>query len=59
MNMNYFFAILIIAIWTIILIGMAWRTKTRPIVNILAGIEIMLILGIIYWVPYWLIFQGR
>ena len=54
--MNYIFAGLIIAAWLFLVITLGWNTNDKPWKNIITGVERFVILGIVYWIPFWLIF---
>ena len=48
--------VLIIFIWYFLVVLMGWNNKYPAIKNFLITIEITLILGLVYWIPFWLIF---
>ena len=50
------FAVIILLVWCFIVILINWNNKITSIKNLLYSIEIVLMLGIIYWIPFWLIF---
>lgn len=50
------FGVLIIFIWYFLVVLMGWNNKNPVIKNFLIAMEITLILGIVYWIPFWLIF---
>lgn len=54
--MNYFFAGLILGVWFFLQMGLQWSTAHKTNVNVIYSIGTFLILGVIYWVPFWLIF---
>lgn len=54
--MNYIFAGLIVAAWLFLVITLGWNVKLKTWQNILTGIELFVVLGSIYLVPFWLIF---
>lgn len=54
--MNYFFAGLILGLWFFLQAGLQWSTEHKRSVNLAFSIGTFLILGVIYWVPFWLIF---
>lgn len=54
--MNYIFAGLIIAAWLFLVIILGWDVKLKTWQNIVTGVELFVILGIVYWIPFWLIF---
>lgn len=54
--MNYFFAGLILALWLLLESGLQWSTEYKASVNLVYVIGTFLMLGVIYWVPFWLIF---
>lgn len=53
---NYIFAGLILLVWTILVIYLGWDEKLSPVLNIIDAILITVMFGVIYWVPFWLIF---
>lgn len=54
--MNYIFAGLILGVWFFLQTGLQWSAEHKPKVNLVYSIATFLILGAIYWVPFWLIF---
>ena len=50
------FAILILVVWLLLVIAFSWKVDSKPAVNILMGTLTYIILGIFYFVPFWLIF---
>lgn len=50
-------AIAILALWFIIELGIQWNKKYNAVVNLAFGIMIFLLLGVIYWAPFWLFFM--
>lgn len=50
------FAVIILLVWCFIVILINWNNKITSIKNLLYSIEIVLMLGLIYWIPFWLIF---
>lgn len=54
--MNYFFAGLILGVWFFLQMGLQWNMRHKHSVNVVYSIGTFLILGVIYWVPFWLIF---
>lgn len=54
--MNYFLAGAILAVWLIIVISLSWVSKARVIVNLGVGIFVYVLMGVFYYVPFWLIF---
>lgn len=54
--MNYFFAGLILGVWFFLQMGLQWSDKHKTLPNIADAVLSFLLLGIIYWVPFWLIF---
>lgn len=54
--MNYFFAGLILGVWFFLQMGLQWSSEHKTNVNVVYSIGTFLILGVIYWVPFWLIF---
>lgn len=54
--MNYFLAGAILAIWLIIVISLSWVSKAKVIVNLGVGIFVYMLMGVFYYVPFWLIF---
>ena len=55
--MNYIFGIAILILWFLVEQGLQWSEKNKPHVNFIYGSMIFTILGIVYWVPFWLIFM--
>ena len=53
---NYIFAGLILLVWMILVIYLGWDEKLSPVLNIIDAILITVMFGVIYWVPFWLIF---
>lgn len=53
---NYIFAGLILVAWVILAIHLSWDEKTSPVLNIIDGILVTVMFGLVYWVPFWLIF---
>lgn len=54
--MNYFLAGAILAVWLIIVISLSWVSKAKIIVNLGVGIFVYVLMGVFYYVPFWLIF---
>ena len=54
--MNYFLAGAILAVWLIIVISLSWVSKAKVIVNLGVGIFVYLLMGVFYYIPFWLIF---
>ena len=54
--MNNVFAGLILGFWMIFVIFLGWDKKVPAIWNLIDGILITLMFGVVYWVPFWLIF---
>ena len=54
--MNYFLAGAILAVWLIIVISLSWVSKAKVIVNLGVGIFVYVLMGVFYYVPFWLIF---
>ena len=54
--MNYIFAGLILGVWFFLQMGLQWSMEHKRSVNVVYSIGTFLILGVIYWVPFWLIF---
>ncbi len=50
------FAVIILLVWCFIVILMNWNNKIKPVNNLLYSIEVVLVLGLVYWIPFWLIF---
>ena len=51
-----FFAGLIAIVWFAIVLALSWDTKMSPVKNVILGIMIVIFLGVVYWVPFWLLF---
>jgi hypothetical protein len=54
--MNYIFAIAIITFWIMVVVSFSWDPKVRFRTNFIIIMLTVLVLGLIYWVPFWLIF---
>lgn len=54
--MNYFLAGAILAVWLVIVISLSWVSKARVIVNLGVGIFVYVLMGVFYYIPFWLIF---
>lgn len=54
--MNYFFAGLILGLWFFLQMGIQWSSEHKVQVNVVYSTFTFLVLGAIYWVPFWLIF---
>ena len=54
--MNYFFAGLILGVWFFLQAGLQWSTEHKSSVNLVYSLATFLLMGVIYWVPFWLIF---
>ena len=54
--MNYIFAIAILVLWFAVEQGLQWSPKNTPVINFIYGTMIFTILGVFYWVPFWLLF---
>lgn len=50
------FAAIILLVWCFVVILMNWNNKITSAKNLLYSIEVVLVLGLIYWIPFWLIF---
>lgn len=56
MSMSDIFAVLILVVWLILVIAFAWKSDSKPVVNIIMGAVTYILLGIFYLIPFWLIF---
>ena len=56
MSMSDIFAILILVVLLFLVIAFAWKSDSKPVVNIIMGTATYIVLGIFYLVPFWLIF---
>lgn len=54
--LNYILAGLIIIAWLVLVVMLGWDSVDPVWKNVLTGIELFVVLGSIYWVPFWLIF---
>lgn len=54
--MNYFLAGAILAVWLVIVISLSWVSKAKVIFNVGVGIFVYVLMGVFYYVPFWLIF---
>ena len=54
--MNYVIAGIIIAIWCWLAGGWCWNPKASTMVNIVMILITIFVIGIIHWVPFYLIF---
>ena len=54
--MNYLFAGLILLAWLYVAVSFSWTPKVGPKMNLFAGVATVILLGIVYWIPFWLIF---
>ena len=54
--MNYIIAGTILLIWIYISMSFTWDPNVSLTVNIIMGLVCIILLGLIYWVPFWLIF---
>lgn len=54
--LNYILAGLIIITWLVVVIMIGWDNKDPAWKNVLTGIELFVVLGINYWISFWLIF---
>ena len=55
--MKLIFGILILIMWCAVATLMGWDNKRSRVHNIFIGLVTVLIIGVIYWVPFWLIFM--
>ena len=55
--MNYIFAGLIIAAWIYLTMSLSWDPHASKAANLIIGLGCVLLLGLIYWLPFWLIFM--
>ena len=53
---NYIFAGLILTVWFLLTTGMSWDKDLNPTHNIFLSLEVFIMVGLVYWVPFWLIF---
>lgn len=54
--MTHVLAGLILAVWFIMVLSLEWDKKYSKLTNVVYGILIYLFLGVIYLIPFWLIF---
>lgn len=54
--MNYLIAGVILALWLYVAMIFSWSPKASLTVNLFAGFMAVVLLGVVYWVPFWLIF---
>lgn len=51
--------IIILVLWFIIEVGLQWNDKYSTGINFIFGFMTFLLLGVIYWTPFWLFFVKR
>lgn len=54
--MNYLIAFLILATWSYIAMNISWNSKYGLGTNLFAGFGTIVLIGIVHWIPFWLIF---
>ena len=55
--MNYVIAGIILLFWIYISMSFSWDPNSSRTVNLIVGLGCVILLGLIYWVPFWLIFM--
>ena len=55
--MSTVFGILILIIWTYLVMAINWDSESSVSVNVIVNLVIIGLLGVIYWLPFWLIFM--
>ena len=55
--MNYLIAFLILAVWCYVAVSFSWTPKVSPAANLFAGLGAVVLIGIVHWLPFWLIFM--
>lgn len=55
-NVNYLIAGAILLVWIYIALSFSWDPNTRTGINLFLGFSVVILLGLIYWIPFWLIF---
>ena len=53
---NYIIAGLILAVWIFVAMNFSWSPNVRLSVNLFAGLGAIILLGLVHWIPFWLIF---
>ena len=54
---NYIIAGLILAVWIYVAMTFSWSTKASLSINLFAGLGAIILLGLVHWIPFWLIFM--
>ena len=54
--MRNLFAAAILAVWAYVAMNICWSPKLSRTTNVIGGIVTFLLLGLVYWIPFWLIF---
>lgn len=54
--MKYLLAAMIAVLWIYIALSFSWDPKSSIRTNLVIGFGAIILIGIIYWVPFWLIF---
>lgn len=54
--MNYILAGAILLVWLFLITFMIWDPKASTLINIWGGLFVFVITGVVYALPFWLIF---
>ena len=54
---NYIIAGLILAVWIFVAMSFSWNPKVSLGANLFAGLGAIILLGLVHWLPFWLIFM--
>ena len=55
--MNYLIAFLILATWSYVAMNITWNSKYGLGTNLFAGFGTIVLIGVVHWIPFWLIFM--
>lgn len=55
--MNILFSVLIITAWVYIAMSIFWSPTASFRTNMFFGLMTIIFLGLIHWIPFWLIFM--
>ena len=53
---KYMIAAAILLVWGWVALSYAWNPKYSFLMNLFTGLLTILLIGAVYWVPFWLIF---
>ena len=55
--MNYLISFIILIVWCYVVMVISWNSKISIGVNLFAGIATIILIGLVHWIPFWLIFM--